>query len=28
VAKPLNALNARDLCPGSAALDKINDSLR
>jgi 2-oxoglutarate ferredoxin oxidoreductase subunit beta len=28
VAKPLNSLNAKDLCPGSAALDKINASLR
>jgi hypothetical protein len=25
---PLNALDADDLCPGSAALDKINASLR
>ena len=25
---PLNALEAKDLCPGSAALDKINASLR
>src|ERR1700742_393187 len=28
VEKPLNALEADDLCPGSAALDKINASLR
>jgi len=28
VEKPLNALNAKDLCPGSAALEKINASLR
>jgi len=25
---PLNTLEAKDLCPGSAALDKINASLR
>jgi len=25
---PLNALDARELCPGSAALDKLNASLR
>ena len=25
---PLNALNESDLCPGSAALEKINASLR
>jgi 2-oxoglutarate ferredoxin oxidoreductase subunit beta len=25
---PLNALDVKDLCPGSAALDKINASLR
>jgi 2-oxoglutarate/2-oxoacid ferredoxin oxidoreductase subunit beta len=25
---PLNALEAKELCPGSAALDKINASLR
>ena len=25
---PLNALDAKELCPGSAALDKINASLR
>src|SRR5581483_5255799 len=25
---PLNTLNAKDLCPGQAALDKINASLR
>jgi len=25
---PLNGLEAKDLCPGSAALDKINASLR
>ena len=25
---PLNALSERDLCPGSAALDKINAGLR
>jgi 2-oxoglutarate ferredoxin oxidoreductase subunit beta len=28
VEAPLNALGAKDLCPGSAALDKINASLR
>ena len=28
VETPLNTLEARDLCPGSAALDKINASLR
>jgi 2-oxoglutarate ferredoxin oxidoreductase subunit beta len=28
VEKPLNTLDARALCPGSAALDKINASLR
>jgi 2-oxoglutarate ferredoxin oxidoreductase subunit beta len=28
VKAPLNALNEKDLCPGSAALDKINASLR
>jgi 2-oxoglutarate ferredoxin oxidoreductase subunit beta len=28
VEAPLNALNAKELCPGSAALDKINASLR
>jgi 2-oxoglutarate ferredoxin oxidoreductase subunit beta len=28
VAVPLNTLGARALCPGSAALAKINDSLR
>ena len=28
VEAPLNALRTEDLCPGSAALDKINDSLR
>jgi 2-oxoglutarate ferredoxin oxidoreductase subunit beta len=28
VEKPLNTLEATDLCPGSAALDKINASLR
>jgi len=28
VEKPLNALNAKELCPGSAALEKINASLR
>jgi 2-oxoglutarate ferredoxin oxidoreductase subunit beta len=28
VATPLNALGDKDLCPGSAALDKINASLR
>ena len=27
-ARPLNSLNAADLCPGSAALDKLNASLR
>jgi 2-oxoglutarate ferredoxin oxidoreductase subunit beta len=25
---PLNALTEKDLCPGAAALDKINASLR
>jgi 2-oxoglutarate ferredoxin oxidoreductase subunit beta len=25
---PLNALNEQDLCPGQAALDKINAGLR
>jgi 2-oxoglutarate ferredoxin oxidoreductase subunit beta len=25
---PLNSLNEQDLCPGQAALDKINASLR
>ena len=25
---PLNALGEKELCPGSAALDKINASLR
>jgi 2-oxoglutarate ferredoxin oxidoreductase subunit beta len=25
---PLNTLEARDLCPGTAALEKINASLR
>jgi 2-oxoglutarate ferredoxin oxidoreductase subunit beta len=25
---PLNGLEANDLCPGNAALDKINASLR
>jgi 2-oxoglutarate ferredoxin oxidoreductase subunit beta len=25
---PLNSLNAKELCPGSAALEKINASLR
>jgi 2-oxoglutarate ferredoxin oxidoreductase subunit beta len=28
VAAPLNALGEKELCPGSAALDKINSSLR
>ena len=28
VETPLNTLEAGDLCPGSAALDKINASLR
>jgi 2-oxoglutarate ferredoxin oxidoreductase subunit beta len=28
VEKPLNTLEAKDLCPGSAALEKINASLR
>jgi 2-oxoglutarate ferredoxin oxidoreductase subunit beta len=28
VAQPLNALGERELCPGSAALEKLNDSLR
>ena len=28
VETPLNTLEAKDLCPGSAALDKINASLR
>jgi 2-oxoglutarate ferredoxin oxidoreductase subunit beta len=28
VEAPLNSLEAEDLCPGSAALDKINASLR
>jgi 2-oxoglutarate ferredoxin oxidoreductase subunit beta len=28
VEKPLNALNEKELCPGSTALDKINASLR
>jgi 2-oxoglutarate/2-oxoacid ferredoxin oxidoreductase subunit beta len=28
VAAPLNTLNEKELCPGSAALDKINASLR
>jgi 2-oxoglutarate ferredoxin oxidoreductase subunit beta len=28
VEKPLNALSEADLCPGSAALEKINASLR
>jgi 2-oxoglutarate/2-oxoacid ferredoxin oxidoreductase subunit beta len=28
VEAPLNALGEKDLCPGSAALDKINASLR
>ena len=28
VETPLNTLEADDLCPGSAALDKINASLR
>jgi 2-oxoglutarate ferredoxin oxidoreductase subunit beta len=28
VERPLNTLNAKDLCPGTPALDKINASLR
>jgi 2-oxoglutarate/2-oxoacid ferredoxin oxidoreductase subunit beta len=28
VSKPLNALNESELCPGAAALDKINSALR
>ena len=28
VATPLNQLNERELCPGNAALDKFNQSLR
>jgi len=28
VAAPLNTLEAKDLCPGSAALEKINAALR
>jgi 2-oxoglutarate ferredoxin oxidoreductase subunit beta len=28
VKMPLNALNAKELCPGSATLDKINAALR
>ena len=28
VETPLNTLEAKDLCPGTAALDKINASLR
>ena len=28
VKAPLNTLNAKELCPGSAALDKFNASLR
>ena len=28
VAEPLNRLSARELCPGSVALEKINASLR
>jgi 2-oxoglutarate/2-oxoacid ferredoxin oxidoreductase subunit beta len=28
VEKPLNTLQSTELCPGSAALDKINASLR
>jgi 2-oxoglutarate ferredoxin oxidoreductase subunit beta len=28
VAKPLNALGERELCPGSAVLDKFNAGLR
>ena len=28
VPAPLNALNERELCPGSAALDKFNEGLR
>ena len=28
VAAPLNTLSAKDLCPGTAALEKINASLR
>jgi 2-oxoglutarate/2-oxoacid ferredoxin oxidoreductase subunit beta len=28
VAAPLNTLSEKELCPGSAALEKINASLR
>jgi 2-oxoglutarate ferredoxin oxidoreductase subunit beta len=28
VAAPLNQLGERELCPGSAALEKLNESLR
>ena len=28
VEEPLNGLNHKDLCPGSAALEKINAALR
>jgi 2-oxoglutarate ferredoxin oxidoreductase subunit beta len=28
VERPLNSLGEKDLCPGTAALDKINASLR
>jgi 2-oxoglutarate ferredoxin oxidoreductase subunit beta len=28
VSAPLNQLSAKDLCPGSAALEKINASMR
>jgi 2-oxoglutarate ferredoxin oxidoreductase subunit beta len=28
VTAPLNALNEKELCPGSAALEKVNASLR
>ena len=28
VEQPLNALDEKELCPGSAALDKINAALR
>jgi len=28
VATPLNQLNERELCPGSAALERVNESLR
>ena len=28
VARPLNELGEKELCPGAAALEKVNDSLR